>query len=142
MKIKTIRKIAGMTALTFLILAGCATPYQPYSMMGGYFDKRIDENTFHVFFSGNGYSKREMEYAYFLHRCAEVTKNNGFDYFVIQNYEDFKVLATYDRRGGVQADIKLFKGAAPSATAAAYDGQKVLKEDAPHNKTLRKITLQ
>lgn len=121
------------------MLAGCATPYQPFSTTGGYSERRIDRNTFLVWFSANVYRKREVRNAYFFHRCAEVTRSNGFDYFVIQNYEDFKIIATHAGGGGVEAYIKLFRGRMPSDMPAAYDARTILQEDAPHQKTVRNI---
>ncbi len=41
--------------ILFLILIGCATPYQKVGLSGGYSDTRLQENVFTVNFRGNGY---------------------------------------------------------------------------------------
>ncbi|GLU32722.1 hypothetical protein Busp01_25640 [Trinickia caryophylli] len=65
------------------MLTGCVTPYQHVGVTGGYIDKRVDDQTYHVQFSGNGYTSREMVHKYFMYRCAEVTQQQGFKYFMI-----------------------------------------------------------
>ncbi|PYV81546.1 MAG: hypothetical protein DMG05_29775 [Acidobacteria bacterium] len=50
---------------------------------GGYSDLKLDENTFRINFRGNGYTSSERVEIFALYRCAEVTLQRGFDYFVI-----------------------------------------------------------
>jgi hypothetical protein len=71
--------------IIFLILleAGCATPYQSRGLTGGYSDQQIDENTFNVEYQGNGYTRRQKVEMALLRRCAELTLEHGFDYFII-----------------------------------------------------------
>jgi hypothetical protein len=64
-------------------LAACATPYQARSLTGGFSDTRLDANTFRVEFLGNAYTARERVETYLLRRAAEVTLENGYDYFVL-----------------------------------------------------------
>ncbi|NRO99515.1 hypothetical protein GWC77_26955 [Paraburkholderia sp. NMBU_R16] len=64
-------------------LAGCATPYQAASITGGYTGKKIDDQTYHVQFSGNGYTSRDKVHKYFMYRCAELTQQEGYKYFMI-----------------------------------------------------------
>ena len=66
-----------------LALTGCVTPYQPVGATGGYTGKQIDDQTYHVQFSGNGYTSRETVHKYFMYRCAELTQQQGFKYFMI-----------------------------------------------------------
>ena len=71
-----------------LLAASCATPYQQHSLRGGYDDSRIDSNTVLVSFKGNGYTPKDRVQTYMLYRCAEVTANAGYDYFVIVSSDD------------------------------------------------------
>jgi len=71
-----------------LLAATCATPYQQHSLRGGYDDSRIDSNTVLVSFKGNGYTPKDRVQTYMLYRCAEVTANAGYDYFVIISGDD------------------------------------------------------
>lgn len=64
---------------------GCATPFQAKSFTGGYSDARIAKDTVLVSFKGNGFTPKERVQLYLLYRCAEVTVQDGFDYFVIND---------------------------------------------------------
>ncbi len=77
-------------------LAACetATPYQPApggagQHAGGYgfSDYRVDDTHWRVTFSGNSMTSRETVEKYLLYRAAELTRQQGFDWF-----------ATIDRR--------------------------------------------
>ncbi len=79
---------AGMAAA--LALAGCetATPYQPLNLpgssaSGGYSDIRLEPNRFRVTFRGNSLTSRETVETYLLYRAAELTLQNGYDWFEI-----------------------------------------------------------
>jgi hypothetical protein len=132
---------AGMLGLVWLLLAGCATPYQPRIYRGdfGYWNKKLDDHTFAVSFYGNEFTRADAEYAFFLHRCAEVTIKNGDDYFVVQNLKDIELVRKYQRTGQTKGIIRTFKGA-PPADPAAFDAQKILHANAPKNKQYQKAT--
>ena len=78
---KTVLAFAALAATA--ALTGCATPYQAEGLTGGYKDKPIDDQTLHVQFWGNGYSTQQMVHKYFLYRCAELTQQHGFKYFMV-----------------------------------------------------------
>jgi hypothetical protein len=70
------------------VLSGCETLYQPeddYGGLphGGYVDERIDANTVVVSFSGNARTPQRTIETYLLYRCAQVTLENGYNYFII-----------------------------------------------------------
>lgn len=71
-----------------LTLSACetATPYQPLGVRnthasGGFYDQRLEQNRFRVGFRGNSLTSRERVERYLLFRAAEVTLQNGFDWF-------------------------------------------------------------
>jgi len=66
-----------------LLLSSCATPYQKNGFAGGYSDTKLQENIFKVDFKGNGYTTVERATDLCLLRCADVTLENGYKYFVI-----------------------------------------------------------
>lgn len=87
---------SSITALALaLSLAGCATPrttpYQPLSassrIAGGYSDHRIAADRFEVTFTGNRFTSREQVEALLLYRAAELTLEQGHDWFVIDERE-------------------------------------------------------
>ncbi len=69
-------------------LAACetATPYQPLTpgnaTAGGYAEQKINDDLWRVTFSGNSLTGRETVEKYLLYRAAELTVNQGFDWFV------------------------------------------------------------
>jgi hypothetical protein len=70
-------------------LAACATPtpYQPnvpgQQTSGGYSELRLEQNRFRVTFTGNSLTSRETVEAYLLFRAAELTTQQGYDWFSI-----------------------------------------------------------
>jgi len=79
---------AAAVAALGLGLAACetATPYQPAPpgpAAGGYGyrDYRIDATHWRVSFSGNSLTSRETVEKYLLYRAAELTVQQGFDWF-------------------------------------------------------------
>jgi hypothetical protein len=54
---------------------------------GGYSEVRLAENRFQVTFEGNSLTSRERVESYMLYRAAELTLQQGFDWFVIEDRE-------------------------------------------------------
>ncbi|WP_010598310.1 CC0125/CC1285 family lipoprotein [Rickettsiella massiliensis] len=79
------RNILFILSLLILTLTGCATAYQPYSLGSGYRDIALSENTYKVSFRGNAFTSNELVQNYLLRRCAELTVQKGYKYFVIVN---------------------------------------------------------
>lgn len=75
------KAVAGVALA--VCLAGCATTYHPAGFSGGYEDSRLDETTYLVSFRGNGHASRERVESFLLYRCAELTAEAGYDYFVL-----------------------------------------------------------
>ena len=81
---------AATLALAATALGGCmtATPYQPYvaegaaGTHGGYSDQQVAPDRYIVKFHGNEMASRDRVEGYMLYRAAELTLQNGYDYFV------------------------------------------------------------
>jgi len=81
-----------LLALTVLV-AGCATPYQRAGLTGGFAETQLQENIFTVYFRGNGYTSRERCSDFALLRCAELTLDQGFEYFAVaDSVQDAKTM--------------------------------------------------
>jgi hypothetical protein len=65
--------------IVLLSLNGCATPYQASGLGGGYKEEQINANTYRISFYGNGYTKGPMVWNYWIYRCAELTRQKGYD---------------------------------------------------------------
>lgn len=86
-------RIRSLAAAAFLSLAAAActtaTPYQPYrpeaagGVHGGYSEQRLQPDRFVVRFHGNDLTSRDRVEGYLLYRAAELTVQNGYDWFAI-----------------------------------------------------------
>ena len=77
--------------------AGCATvtPYQPVQRGEGYSEQKLEDNRFRVRFAGNRLTPKETVQNYLLFRAAEITLQNGHDYFVTLEQETDKETTQY-----------------------------------------------
>ena len=68
-----------------LALAACATttPYQPSTKGLGYTEQRLETNRYRVAFTGSSATTPETVQNYLMYRAAEITLQNGYDYFVV-----------------------------------------------------------
>lgn len=86
-------RTGGALALALLAVgcAGTPTPYQPISsasrIAGGYSEVRLASDHFRVTFVGNSFTSRERVEGSLLYRAAELTRLEGYDWFVIEDRE-------------------------------------------------------
>jgi hypothetical protein len=80
MKTGLVPAIAGL-----LMLGACATatPYAPVGQAdsGGFAEQKIESDRYVVSFSGNSLTERKTVETYLLYRAAELTSQEGFDWF-------------------------------------------------------------
>ncbi len=82
------RRVFVLTA-TALMLGACTlvTPYQPLrsqqAQLGGYSDKELNSDRWHVTFAGNTVTSRETVERYLMYRAAQLTLKQGYDRFVV-----------------------------------------------------------
>ncbi len=75
-----------MTLILFsLFIVSCATGYHSHGLGGGYEDLKLTDDTYMVTFKGNGYTSQDRAFKYALRRCAELSKENGYNYFTVLN---------------------------------------------------------
>lgn len=89
MKNLPLRTVA-MAALAALSLSACATstPYQPAgsgASYGGYSETRLESDRYRVTFAGNSVTSREQVEMSLLLRAAELTVQDGYDWFATVN---------------------------------------------------------
>ena len=87
---KTVSK-AGALLMTLLLFAcATATPYQPQisgqRISGGYSKTRLGDAEYRVRFAGNTLTSRDTVEGYLLYRAAELTVQNGYDWFRITDH--------------------------------------------------------
>lgn len=104
---KAFRRGALLAALgsVALVVSGCATetPYRPATGKGfyrtGYSDRQVEANRWLVTFAGNTVTDRDTVERYLLFRAAELTLQNGFDYFVMVQRDTDRQARTYATPG-------------------------------------------
>jgi hypothetical protein len=89
-------------SLCLMAVAACSTP-TPYRQAAspyddGYTTQQIESNRFRISFKGNSLTNRQTVDTYMLYRAAEVTLQNGGDYFVIAN-KDVDKNTAYENYG-------------------------------------------
>ena len=123
----------GVICAAFLV--GCATSYGPMGLAGGYEDAKVQDDTYNVTFSGNGFTSPVTAKNYLMYRCAEITVQNGYDFFVIvagDTVVNYSVMG----QGTVAkpmytSTIKLGKGPRPVGNHNAYDAHQIIKNLGP-----------
>ena len=94
----------GLALLLLLLLVACATatPYQPnlpgQNVSGGYSEKYLGQNRYKVWFAGNTLTSRDTVEGYLLYRAAELTVQNGYDWFRITDHTTERDRRTYIER--------------------------------------------
>ena len=95
--------IVASLALAGLVSAcATATPYQPnipgQAVSGGFSEQRLENDRFRVTFAGNSLTSRDTVEAYLLYRAAELTVQQGFDWFTIVERDVERDRRTYVER--------------------------------------------
>jgi len=147
------RNVRTLTALLLIAaIAGCMheTPYQPMKNGEGYLDQKIESNRYRIRFTGNSATPRETVETYLLYRAAELTLQNGYDYFILGDqhttghdtyYQSFGIGGGFGRyywgpRWGVDTvhvdteyegriTIVMVKGQKKEGDAKAFDAREV-----------------
>lgn len=113
-----------ITSLGCLLLAGCATSYQPYSYFGGggYKDVQLAENVFKVTVEANAYTSSAKASDLALLRSAELTLQHGFRYFIVGERADHSYSTSYTTPQTTNVNVTAY-GKTAYGTANTYGGQ-------------------
>ena len=155
MRTHLIRSLTMSSLVLAVAACATATPYQPVKNGVGYAEQRLESNRYKVTFSGNSSTTRQTVENYLLYRAAEVTLQNGYDYFVQADSNtdaQTSYSQTYSGFGGyggywspfygpgfglgasssiprteyeAQASILVFKGPKPADNYKAFDAREV-----------------
>lgn len=97
--------ILAAAAAGAMALAGCVTEttYRPATGKGfnrtGFSERQVEANRYLVTFAGNSVTDRDTVERYLLFRAAELTLQNGFDYFVTVQRDTDRQARTYSTGG-------------------------------------------
>ena len=82
-----VRRNMLLAVLGLFALSACATstPYGPAKdeRSYGFSEQKIEESRYRITFRGNSLTSRETVENFLLYRAAELTEQNGFDYFIV-----------------------------------------------------------
>jgi len=122
------RTISLIALSATCLLASCVTAYQPDGISGGYSDKVLTGNTVQVTFRGNRLTPPETVHSFLLRRCAEVTLQDGYNYFAVV-HEETPNEGNTDNFGSKfgTATIQMYQGK-PQGEARAYDASLLLRK--------------
>jgi hypothetical protein len=86
-----LRLISLSLVLLTVFIAGCATSYHPENWRGyGFTEKQLTEQSYLVSFSGNSRTSPTDVQHMLLRRCAELTIQKGYTYFLILDKDSDK----------------------------------------------------
>jgi hypothetical protein len=99
MRSKTLAFVAALALSAGLAACETPTPYQPnlpgHGASGGFSESRVEADRWRVTFAGNSMTSRETVEAYLLFRAAELTTQQGFDWFSIVDRHTERDARTY-----------------------------------------------
>ena len=75
-------KLKFILLFTLLTFISCSTPYKSHGLAGGYQETQLGKNVWKILFRGNGYTSAFKTEEFALLRSAELTKKNGFNFFI------------------------------------------------------------
>lgn len=133
--------VAAAAGLATACASSGSTPYQPAGINGahGYAEQQLENNKVRLTFSGNSRTDVTTVKKYVLYRAAEVTLQNGYDFFIladrgVEKDSEFRANGLRPRLGGTieekssheaMVDIAMFHGRKPAVLADAYDAREV-----------------
>jgi hypothetical protein len=121
---------ALIAAVALTLLAGCATPYQPFEFLGrgGYTDQALGGDTFLVTYCTNKLTGPETQHELLLYRIARLAVGHGYDKFGIS-----RTLTTFGGRGfqSEQATVQMARPTVPLLGAHWYLAGNVFAEYGP-----------
>ncbi len=126
--------------LTFscgLLFSACSSPTKyapnPDPALGhyGYSEVQVDSTRFEVTFAANYQTPSQTVEQYALYRCAELTAQRGYDYFVVTHTKNSTYLLGHRHEPSTTKTIRMFMGESPKRNSNAYDTKTLLGVMAP-----------
>ena len=133
-----------------VLLASCVTPtkYAADTNGYGYREVQIDSTAYQVSFKGNSETAPEDISRYALFRCAELTDQEGFDYFILLDDKNAATTSSGETWGynsdnewapkttvytehSDMKTIRMYKGIAPTGNPQVYSAKSLLKYMGP-----------
>jgi len=94
--IMKIKLYLALVTVSIFISSCLPTPYQRLKWDEGYTETQLDSNVYKVIFKSNRYTEIDMNSDFLLLRCAEVTLENGYNYFITPEENQYNELTSED----------------------------------------------
>jgi hypothetical protein len=118
---RVMKKIKGFMLLVLLGLVGCgATSYQPEGATGGFSDVMTAPDAAVVSFKGNGFTSALRVVEMTTLRCADLTLQRGYRYFVVTGYRDLSTNSAVTLPGYTSTNVYGNVSSLGSFTGNAY----------------------
>lgn len=131
--------VPALICSAMLLTACTTTAYQSKDANGGYSERKLEENVYFVTFSGNSNTSRDAVYRSWLYRCADITTQRGYDWFVVLGQQAQSSKAADERidvadldsskwsrtAGGYRAPIYIYSGGGGSVRS--YSASAVIR---------------
>ena len=121
---KSAKNVLLLVLAAFLLVSCSTKPYGPLASSFynvGYDDYVVGQDTFVVRLSHWPLENPDTVKIMILYRCAQLTVQNGFDYFIVKGDQDEKVWAPAKSKL-----FKMFKGTAPDNAEGAYNAKALM----------------
>jgi hypothetical protein len=106
--------------LLFISLFSCATTYQETGFTGGFSETQLASNVFKVNFKGNAFVHKDKAADFALLRSAELTLDNGFNYFIIHDSVDSTNLSAYSTNSNSDSQTYIYNKPASDVTIECF----------------------
>lgn len=150
------KTLSSVALATLLAACATATPYRPAGDDEyGYRMQQLETNRYRVSFAGNSSTDKDTVQNYLLFRSAELTLEQGGDYFVVASRDDERKVSDYTTATGfgfpfygvgfggtvvhsrsrayeASGVITIHEGDPPADDARAYDARQVKKNLQPN----------
>jgi hypothetical protein len=124
MKFKSIINILLLVMVSVFLVSCSTKPYGPLALSFynvGYDDYKVGPDTFVVRLSHWPLENPDTVKIMILYRCAQLTVQNGFDYFIVKGDQDEKVWAPAKSKL-----FQMFKGIAPDNAEGVYNAKTLM----------------
>ncbi len=132
---KTFRVLFLFSCAIFLASCSAQTLYVPDPQPGlghyGYSELPIDTDRFEVTFTGDYDTPTQTVDQYGLYRCAELTNQHGYDYFIVEHTRHWSMRFQHRVELVTTYKMRMYHGTRPDRNQNSYDANSMLTAMGP-----------
>ncbi len=116
-----------LLVISLSLLAGCATPYQSNSFLGGYSETQLAPDVFRIRFRGNAFTSMDRAQDFALLHAADLAQQHGYLYFAVVDESNSTTVSTFTTPGQSSSSCSGYVSSGGSfsysGTTTYYPGQ-------------------